>query len=392
MNQQVSTIPQPARNRIYGLTHDPLSQEPIVRNVRTVKVGIGVPRGKDIHIWIDATKAWCIQVGKSDPIRFDSVSLDEVRKRYRAAKKAAPERPAPRKVPYFTFTRPGFDGDFDHDLDMIAAHGPTPTEIPICFDQNEPLQMAYQYYTASGLKCEGDGQVARRKNEFAQNEFEKGMAEAAAKDGLRVFPIVNGCALHGCPFANSDKPACKPHARMVFQLMSAMRMGGSAQFDTTGKRSISQLYSCIQRFKEATGRGDAERGWIGGIPLFLVVRPYRTQKPDGAPTTQFGVALEYRGESVAAMRREMIGYATEFQQAAGMLPELDLAPGQILPPANDVTVIPMIEAPGIESEDDPVDAAAMDAEFYGNFPPEPDDEPAAEPEPAIQMPQRKSQK
>jgi hypothetical protein len=335
--------------------------------VRTVKVGIGIPKGKDLHVWIDANGKWNVQVAKEIK-QFEPTETTEVKSCYREAKRTAPKREYPSRVPYFVFTRPGLQGDFDHDIDMIALHGPLPTEVPIVFDQNEPFEVAYQWYTASGLKCSGDGLVARRKLDLAVSPEENALAEKAEQAGLRTFPIAppaGKCALGGCEYLTERQ--CKPHGRLVFQLTKAVRFGGSAQFDTTGRRSISQLHSCLLRFKELTGRGDATKGWVVGIPMFLVVRPYKTQKPDGKPTVQYGVYLEYRAETVLKLQRELMGYVTDFQQVSGMLPPAAPEP---------------LRLPSPEDEDNLVDAGALDAEFYGDFP-EHDDEDAPEPRGSI---------
>ena len=38
------------RSKLYGVLHEP-SGRPIVRQVRVLKVGIGVPTGPDVHVW-----------------------------------------------------------------------------------------------------------------------------------------------------------------------------------------------------------------------------------------------------------------------------------------------------------------------------------------------------
>src|SRR5882672_10343472 len=43
--------------KLYGLTHKE-DDSPIVRQVTTCKVGIGLPQGKDIHVYIDAQNKW----------------------------------------------------------------------------------------------------------------------------------------------------------------------------------------------------------------------------------------------------------------------------------------------------------------------------------------------
>src|SRR5512146_1795476 len=92
---------RPVKNRLYGVTHD-LSGRPIVREPRTLKVGIGLPKGKALHVWIDKTGKWCVQVGEK---RAEFATKEEARAYYLQNRRTAPERKYPQKRPYFVFTR-----------------------------------------------------------------------------------------------------------------------------------------------------------------------------------------------------------------------------------------------------------------------------------------------
>ena len=50
------------RSKLYGVLHEPSGRR-IVRQVRVLKVGIGVPTGPDVHVWIDQNHQWCIEIG-----------------------------------------------------------------------------------------------------------------------------------------------------------------------------------------------------------------------------------------------------------------------------------------------------------------------------------------
>ena len=50
------------RSKLYGVLHEPSGRR-IVRQVRVLKVGIGVPTGPDVHVWIDQNQQWCVEVG-----------------------------------------------------------------------------------------------------------------------------------------------------------------------------------------------------------------------------------------------------------------------------------------------------------------------------------------
>ncbi len=74
---------------------------------------------------------------------------------------------------------------------------------------------------------------------------------------------------------------------------------------TTGYRSISQIFSSLYRLKTLTG----DR--LAGIPLKMVLRPYRTNH-NGQAATQYGISLEFRAEDVESLRRNLIDQAFSF--------------------------------------------------------------------------------
>ena len=49
------------RTKLYGLTHDPVNRRPMVRQVRMLKVGIGFPKGPNIHAFIAPCGVWVIE-------------------------------------------------------------------------------------------------------------------------------------------------------------------------------------------------------------------------------------------------------------------------------------------------------------------------------------------
>lgn len=300
----VQIAPTIDKTKLYGILHE-LDGTPINRQVRILKIGIGVPTGPDIHVWIDGKNKWCVETGsyenkkrKGSVERFDSRELATAH--YIQARKTAPNRLYPRKIPYFTFLRMAVDGNFVHDFDAIEENGPTPTEVSIVFLTDDPFDSRFAWYTAAELKCEGNGLNARRRLALAQGQHEEKLAIDAEAKGEKFFPIVGGCYAKGCMYARGDKPSCKPHGRLHFQLQNSPRVGGTCTFDTTGFRSISQLFSCIEQIKMITGRGDAARGRVAGIPLTMVLRPYKTSH-NGQPSTQYGCELRgsCRGPGVA---------------------------------------------------------------------------------------------
>jgi hypothetical protein len=380
------------RNKLYGVLHG-LDGQAIERQARVLKVGIGVPIGPDVHTWIDAQHQWCVEIGvysnnkrQSQTKRF--AARVEAQTFYGQQRKAPgqAERKTPRKIPYFTFLRMDGRGQFVHDFDAIEQHGPTPTEIDVVFLTEQNFNASFQMWSASKLLCEGDGRNARRHVEMGTAGEAKRLAEEARKRGERFFPIIDGCFARGCPYARGEKPACKPHGRLYFQLVQSPRIGGACQFDTTGYRSISQLASSLKQIRSITGRGDPELGTVAGIPLKLVLRPYRAQH-QGQNSIQYGVNLEFRATSAVELARLLDRHTKEFREAVHRLsppteviayssnPETLNTSGSAGDDESQATGTDIAEAEDNSEkfiDGDPGDAeaneaAALSAEFYGNF-------------------------
>lgn len=356
--------PKPRKDRVYGITHD-LSGEPRVIEPKAVKVGIGLAKGKAIHVYIDLEKKWVVQVGAGNNVtreRFDKKI--EAQKYHREQKAKAPKREYPSRLPYFTFYRMGADGDFEPDWGIIEDHGPVPTEIDIIFVRDDPFAASYQLWTATEKKCDGDGLNALRILSMAQGKEEEALAKQAGRNGEKWYPIVNGCWLKGCRYAkpDGDRPApCRPMGRLLFQLLKSPRLGGTAVFNTAGYRSIQQIFSSIEIFKRTTGRGNPDKGFVSGIPLKMVLRPYRIVHNNRA-ATQYGVSLEFRAASALELKQLLIGHAVQYQ-LAGSAPLKELESGS---PAHDITSREIQAA----QEDNP---AAIAAEFDPSAPEHPAD-------------------
>lgn len=375
--------------KLYGITHSP-SGEAIVRVPRVVKVQIGSAKGPDINVAIGKTGNWLVWCNSSDkenkgPHRIYEGADKEAAKWWydRALTKGTMKAPAgrkdsagnelkevpipggrvldrrfPSKLAYFTFGRMKGDGTYEPDWDSIEAHGSYPTELDVVFTDDEGFQAAYQMWTASELKCTGDGLTASRVVSLYTNEEEHAAAIKAHNEGKRTY-AVSKCKLGGCQYATSPdpkKPApCKPHGRLQFQLIRSIRLGGVAQFDTTSIRSVSQLFSCVHQFMSFTGNGDPDRGFLAGIPLKLVLRPFKVA-PQGQPAgTAYSVSLEFRAESVEALKSRIVEAGSQFRQVMLSNPK-ESAPA----PQHR-----MIEsgAPPI-SQATAMEAAAMVGEFY----------------------------
>ncbi len=391
------------RTKLYGILHE-LNGQAIEKRVRVLKVGIGVPAGPDMHVWIDVQGQWCVETvaypnGKRQVTVQRFANREKAETVYRQQRKDAPERKAPRTIPYFTFLRKDAQGQFVHDFDAIEKHGALPTELDIVFLNDNTFDAAFQAWSTSKLLCEGNGRDALRHIEWAQTPEEKVLAQKARDNGQKVFPIIDGCYAKGCPLARGEQPKCKPHGSLYFQLVNALRIGGSCQFDTTGYRSIEQISSSLLEIRTLTGRGNPNGGTASGIPLKLVMRPYRVRYKEKI-STQYGLSVEFRANSMADMTR-LLTQRAGFRPA----PELPVASppgGETLEdsiPVSEEDAWMMEESDGaalsgeagvLDVEDaERIEAAAMSAEFYGDFEPG-DDVPVSTSSDAEVMPRRRS--
>lgn len=374
------------RTKLYGLTHDAVNKRPMVRQVRMLKVGIGFPKGPNIHAFIAPSGEWVVEEGDSKPPkRTKFKTMAEAKAFYADRRRSVPERKYPSKFPYFTFLRTGMDGGFVHDFEAIERHGSMPTEIEIVFLTDTPLEQAMEWWTAAEKKCEGNGIDARRRVDLAKTDEEKKLADAARKAGEQYFPIIEGCHMRGCQYSRGDKPPCKPHSRLMFQLAYNPTLGGTSVFDTTGWRSGGNMFSCLHQIRSITGRGDADIGTVAGIPLQMVLRPYRTSH-NGQPSTQYGISIQLRASDAQSLVRNVIAKADEFRMLTGapMLLEASDELGEVIPET--------IEAKAMEAEFYP--EATDDAE-YDEYPEGEEGEPGEDSQPASrpdsEAPRRKSE-
>lgn len=361
-------------NVMIGLTHTP-DARPIIREAKVLKVGIGYPRGKAADVFVDNDGAWNIRVGKygaDKKLHFETVAKFPTRDKehnvitgarakaeaaFRRAWKEADVCTYPRKVAYFQFTRPIMSDDgvevYVPDFDAIEAHsfrerpGP-PTEIDIMFLDDAPFSGSYQMWSASELKCSGDGENALRVLSMATTPEEKALASEAQAHGNKHFPVIGGCWTYNCPYSTAP---CKPGASIKFQLVSSIRVGGTAFFHTSSFRSIIQIFSAIERIKDLTG------GRIAGIPLKMVVRSHVTNH-NNQKAIQQNVSIEFRASDMDSLRKDLIEQAWKFRQTAAIAE----------------TPVRMIEA-APDSDGELMSPQAITAEFY----PEPEEDGGASP-------------
>lgn len=367
---QLLTGNRPIPGVLFGITHT-LEGAPIIREARVLKVGIGVPKGRGLNVWIHTDGLWYLQISRKGPdgrIVHESIkeglkTRKEAEAFFREHYKRAEVVPYPRKLPYFTFTRPVLQADgtevLEPDFDAIEAHGPVPREIDVVFLDDNPFEGAFQMWSASQLLCKGDGMIAERVVELGLKGTpdEQAAAQLAKANGERLFPVINDCWTNGCRFSKEfenrgklQPSPCKPGGDLKFQLANNIRVGGTAYYHTSGYRSISQIFSSLERIKGLTG------GRVAGIPLKMLLRPYRTRHNEQT-ATQYGVSVEFRAQDIQAVRKNLMEQAWKFRELA-VVPH---------PPQETRHYLDAPENPAVsdEPEDDPpVSAQLMVDEYY----------------------------
>ena len=301
--------PRPDFGRLYGITYDPATKEAMVRVQRVLKVGIGIPKGRAIQVfklngdWLIRHGVWEKQSGGKDRLVMKTVFRGKVKAEAEAFHNANKEKAAisnrPQKQPFFGFTRRTVvevDGKpitevFEPDFDAIEAHGDCPRRIPVILTSESPLMQEDQWWSATELKCHGDGLMAERVLSLGSSKDE--WWDYAKKENLKMFPYAP-CRLGGCPHAGSD---CKQHSTLELQLSYARRLGVTAYFSSTGQVTASQLFSSL-----ASIRLPIERlGYsIVGVPMDLVLGSFRANH-DGKPSVQPCVSLELTAAGAKAL-------------------------------------------------------------------------------------------
>lgn len=354
-------------NVMVGLTHNE-DGTPRIRVPRALKVGIGIPRGKALRVFIHPSEKetpWYLGEGY-----YDGKSLKE--KWHKLATRAeceskyielreripsVPECSYPRKLKFFTFSKPSVTEKgaeaYEPDFDAIEAHGPTPTKIPIIFTSADVLRMNYQMWSATELRCKGDGINAMR-SVLIGSEKDEGWKEAKAAS-QRYFPIINGCKERGCVFA--EKKECKPGLAINFQTANHYLIGTTASFHTTGYESCSRTFSSFTEIRlaveKATGRD------VTSLGVYLTMRPYVVHPEGQKASTQQAVHVELplkAQKSIVAQLRAMFEDEQPRQIAAPV--------AQIQPAPEDTSIIDAEEDTDGELEEAPIGAAGMANEFY----------------------------
>ena len=305
-------MPTKPRGILIGITHD-TSLVPLIREPRVLKVGIGVPKGRACYIYTHQGR-WILRYGVMEGTKLTMATAQSNGKPGFATRQECEQfyfknrdtfaiSNRPQKIPFFTFTvrRVNDKGEesFDPDFAAIESHGDTPREIDIVFMGDSPLFQEYQAWSATELKCHGDGLNAERILALGNPQW-PGWKEA--KEANEKYFPVSECFVSGlCPYAadgGRDKLVCKPMTTLTFQLAKSIRLGATAYFTSTGFRTAKNLFSSLELIRDIAERVGSG---IANTPLKLVLAPFRTAH-NGIVATQYGVSLELRTEGVRALQ------------------------------------------------------------------------------------------
>lgn len=199
---------------------------------------------------------------------------------------------APQKLDHFVVTtmERGADNNFLPDAEVMNRLGPSPKEIPVMLvyddiELNFPTR--YAMYDGKTLKCTGDGETARWRND----------------DGTHMMVQ---CPCHRQDPAYQGKDKCKITGTLSVIIDGAEVIGGVWKFRTTSYNSVVGILSSLAMIKRVSG------GVLAGVPMVMKLSPKAVVDPvRGGQQTVYVVSLEYRG-SVQSLRDQ--GYATLLAQ------------------------------------------------------------------------------
>lgn len=376
---------------VYGVTHDAETGELTARVPRATKIAIGKTKASGLHVFVQPNKerklCVVIEVGRTDPKAPEYFAFDlsepnaivECKKKYAALlnDQSVVKRRAPEKLSYFTFLKEDGSGNYIHDIDAIVKHGSKPREIDVLITDDSPMHAGYEYWESRGLKCMGDGINARRSVEFSKGNEQ--LAADAKSLGHKFFPL-SQCATNGCPYIKPGKNTkgydvkqCGLSGSLSVQLVNDIRLGAKAEFTTTSLRSVRQLSASLIELATFTGGGDPGRGSVRGVALVLALTQFKTNH-NNVPGTAYAVRLEFRAESIAAIRDKVLDAAKNFGMltgAAAPVAQIEqkpvaqiAAPAEVEQPAQPEAAAVVVDAEYVEeAAEDAVEGAFRDAAF-----------------------------
>ena len=302
---------RPRPNTLIGLTHtrDGIA---LVREPRTIKVGIGIAKGRAIQVFIFKNE-WHVRFGQwvkdpaggKDKLKMVTVVRASDRKEaeayYLANRDKAAVSNRPQELPYFTFTKRRISVEtgkpvevFEPDFDAIEQHGECPQSIDIILMNDNPLKLEFAMWSQTELRCHGDGLVALRIAAMGT----KDQQDECKRTGEKYF-VHTPCDFDGCPLRRKE---CKPNGVLEFQLASSLRIGSTAYFTTTGEVSCGQLFSNVLKFKEWA---EFAGGSIRGLPVRMNLSSFKANH-NGIPAVKPCVSLEMRAQDMAALKKMLL--------------------------------------------------------------------------------------
>jgi hypothetical protein len=332
--------------KLYGILQDKKGSS-LVKPAKNLKLSIGLPAGRDVHVYIAPTGEWVVESGGKS--RRCS-SRAEAEASYAKAVSLGAQRKAPKKLPYFTVTRLSGDGSQEPDFGAIEALGPVPTVVDIVLfgrTEEDACKAQYELWSKTSLNCYGDGKDAHRLVKFAQGPEEQALARDAAARGDRYFLLEEGCwNFSSCPYWGLEKNGCKPHMNLRFQLRKYPLVIGMTGYDTTSWKTVRTIAAQIEEV--------FRHGEVKGLQLKISLHPYQTKSgkayycklsPSGA-----GPALDIP-EPVAQEipeAQQAAAFSAEFQETAQDEPAETFEEGGEVP--QDEPVPPAATGPDLTDE------------------------------------------
>jgi hypothetical protein len=242
----------------------------------------------------------------------------------------------PQKLDHFIVTtlQRGHDGNFIPDETLMSRLGPKPTEIPVRLLYDDPalnFPTRYACFIGRALWCSGDGEVATRLTETAQE---------MTTPTPRIEPREVSCP---CPRSDPSydrRDKCKMNGSLSVLIEGAGGVGGVWKFRTTSYNSIVGIMSSLGFLWRVTG------GVLANIPLKLRVQPKQATAPDGSQVTVYIVSLEFDGD-ISGLQTIAHGIALDRAKTRVSIEHIEEEAKRLLalaPPAN-------VPLPGDDADD-----------------------------------------
>ena len=212
--------------------------------------------------------------------------------------------------------------------------------------------MNYQMWSATELRCKGDGINAMR-SVLMGSDKDPGWKEAK-ESGERYFPIIDGCMQRGCAYGK--RKDCKPGLTINFQPADYPVLGPTAAFHTTGWESCRRTFSSFTVIKNSVEKATGHD--ISGLCAFLTMRPYVTHPEGQKPATQFAIHVELPLKAQQSIMSQLRGLFDDGPRRQIAAPEAQQGSGGISD-----NIIDAEEDIDGEIDETPIGAAAMAAEF-----------------------------